>query len=66
MSMIFLEKVNILNIIIGGIEYFAVISCKLGTFLSRNDENMKQEMTIKCKLLNRMLKVGRPNSVRVA
>ena len=35
-------------------------------FLSRNDKNMKQEMTIKCKLLNRMLEIGRPISVRVA
>jgi hypothetical protein len=35
-------------------------------FLSRNDENMKQETTIKCKLLNRMLEIGRPISVRVA
>ena len=35
-------------------------------FLSRDDENMKQETKIKCKLLNRMLEVGRPISVRVA
>ena len=35
-------------------------------FLSRNDKNMKQEMTIKCKLLNRMLEIGRPISLRVA
>ena len=35
-------------------------------FLSRDDENMKQETTIKCKLLNRMLEIGRPNSVRAA
>ena len=35
-------------------------------FLSRHDENMKQETTIKCKLLNKMLDIGRPISVRVA
>jgi hypothetical protein len=35
-------------------------------FLSRNDKNMKQEMTIKCKLLNKMLEISRPISVRVA
>jgi len=35
-------------------------------FLSRDDENIKQETTIKCKLLNRMLEVGRPNSMRAA
>jgi hypothetical protein len=35
-------------------------------FLSRDDENMKQETTIKCKLLNTMLEVGRANSVRAA
>ena len=35
-------------------------------FLSRDDENMKQETTIKCKLLNKMFEVGRPSSMRVA
>ena len=35
-------------------------------FLSRDDENIKQETTIKCKLLNKMLEVGRPNSMRAA
>ena len=35
-------------------------------FLSRDDENMNQEMIIKCKLLNRMLEIGRPISVRAA
>ena len=35
-------------------------------FLSRNDQNMNQEMIIKCKLLNRMLEIGRPIFVRAA
>jgi IS5 family transposase len=35
-------------------------------FLSRDDENMKQETTIKCKLLNKMQEVGKPNSMRAA
>jgi transposase len=35
-------------------------------FLSRNDKNMNQEMIIKCKLLNRMLEIGRPISMRAA
>lgn len=33
-------------------------------FLSRDDENMSQEMTIKCQLLNRMSEIGTPISVR--
>lgn len=35
-------------------------------FLSRNDKSMNQEMIIKCKLLNRMLEIGRPISMRAA
>ena len=35
-------------------------------FLSRNDDNMKNEMTIKCQLLNKMFEIGKPISVRVA
>jgi transposase len=35
-------------------------------FLSRDDENIKQETTIKCNLLNKMFEVGRPNSMRAA
>jgi len=35
-------------------------------FLSRNDNNMKNEMTIKCQLLNKMFEIGKPISVRVA
>lgn len=35
-------------------------------FLSRNDTNMKNEMTIKCQLLNKMFQIGRPISMRVA
>ena len=35
-------------------------------FLSRNDKNMNQEMIIKCKLLNRMLEIGRPITMRAA
>lgn len=34
-------------------------------FLSRDDYNMKNEMTIKCQLLNRMFEIGKPISVRV-
>ena len=34
--------------------------------LLRNNENMNQEMIIKCRLLNRMLKIGRPISVRTS
>lgn len=35
-------------------------------FLSRDDDNMKNEMTIKCQLLNKMFEIGKPNSIRVA
>jgi transposase len=34
-------------------------------FLSREDNNMKNEMIIKCQLLNKMLEIGKPISVRV-
>ena len=35
-------------------------------FLSRGDGNMKNEMTIKCQLLNKMFEIGKPISVRIA
>ena len=35
-------------------------------FLSRGDDNMKNEMTIKCQLLNKMFEIGKPISVRIA
>jgi hypothetical protein len=35
-------------------------------FLSRDDDNMKNEMTIKCQLLNKMFEIGKPTSVRIA
>ena len=35
-------------------------------FLSRGDNNMKNEMTIKCQLLNKMFEIGKPISVRIA
>jgi hypothetical protein len=35
-------------------------------FLSRDDDNMKNEMTIKCQLLNKMFEIGKPISTRVA
>ena len=35
-------------------------------FLSRDNNNMKNEMTIKCQLLNKMFEIGRPTSVRIA
>lgn len=35
-------------------------------FLSRGDDNMKNEMTIKCQLLNKMFQIGKPFSVRIA
>ena len=35
-------------------------------FLSRDEHNMKNEMTIKCQLLNKMFEFGKPISVRVA
>ncbi len=35
-------------------------------FLSRNDDNMNNEMTIKCQLLNKMFEIGKPISIRVA
>jgi len=35
-------------------------------FLSREDNNMKNEMTIKCQLLNKMFEIGKPISVRVS
>ena len=35
-------------------------------FLSRNKDNMKNEMTIKCQLLNKMFEIGKPKSMRIA
>jgi transposase len=35
-------------------------------FLSRGDDNMKNEMTIKCQLLNKMFEIGKPIFVRIA
>ena len=35
-------------------------------FLSRDDDNMKNEMTIKCQLLNKMFEIGKPISMRIA
>ncbi len=35
-------------------------------FLSRGDDNMKNEMTIKYQLLNKMFEIGKPISVRAA
>ena len=37
-----------------------------GKFSSRNIENMQNEMTIKCQLLNKMFEVGKPDSRLVA
>lgn len=35
-------------------------------FLSRDEDNMKNEMIIKCQLLNKMFEIGKPISVRIA
>ena len=35
-------------------------------FLSREDDNMKNEMIIKCQLLNKMFEIGKPISMRIA
>jgi hypothetical protein len=35
-------------------------------FLSRDKDNMKNELTIKCQLLNKMFEIGKPISVPVA
>lgn len=35
-------------------------------FLSRDEDNMKNEIIIKCQLLNKMFEIGKPISVRVA
>ena len=35
-------------------------------FLSRGEDNMKNEMIIKCQLLNKMFEIGKPISLRVA
>lgn len=35
-------------------------------FLSRGNDNMKNEMKIKCQLLNKMFEIGKPVSVRIA
>eukprot|EP00924_Labyrinthula_sp_SR-Ha-C_P006344 snap_masked-scaffold_31-processed-gene-3.12-mRNA-1 protein AED:1.00 eAED:1.00 QI:0/0/0/0/1/1/2/0/162 len=35
-------------------------------FLSRNEDNMKNETTIKCLLLNKMLEIGKLKSMRIA
>jgi transposase len=35
-------------------------------FLSRDEDNMKNELTIKCHLLNSMFEIGRPVSVRTS
>ncbi|WP_342225206.1 hypothetical protein [Rickettsia endosymbiont of Urophora cardui] len=34
-------------------------------FLSRHDQNMTKEMSIKCHLLNKMFEIGKPISVPV-
>jgi hypothetical protein len=34
--------------------------------LSRDEHNMKNEMTIKCQLLNKMFEIGKPISIRIA
>jgi hypothetical protein len=34
-------------------------------FLSRDEDNMENEMTIKCQLLNKMFEIGKPISVRL-
>ena len=34
-------------------------------FLSRNDKNMKNELTIKCQLLNKMFEIGKPISTSI-
>jgi transposase len=33
-------------------------------FLSRDNDNMKNEITIKCQLLNKMFEIGKPTSIR--
>ena len=35
-------------------------------FLSRDEANMKNELTIKCHLLNKMFEIGRPISARIS
>ncbi|WP_342224688.1 hypothetical protein [Rickettsia endosymbiont of Urophora cardui] len=41
-------------------------SCSFGSkFLSRHDQNMTKEMSIKCHLLNKMFEIGKPISVPV-
>lgn len=35
-------------------------------FLSREDDNMKNEMIIKCQLLNKMFEIGKPIPMRIA
>ena len=35
-------------------------------FMSREENNMKNEMTIKCQLLNKMFEIGKPVSMKVA
>ncbi len=35
-------------------------------FLSRGDDNVKNEVTIKYQLLNKIFEIGKPISVRVA
>ena len=35
-------------------------------FLSRDNDNMNNKMTIKCQLLNKMFEIGKPTSVRIA
>lgn len=34
-------------------------------FLSRDEDSMENEMTIKCQLLNKMFEIGKPISVRL-
>jgi len=34
-------------------------------FLSRNDKNMKNELSIKCQLLNKMFEIGKPISTSI-
>ncbi len=46
--------------------FFRLKSSFGSKFLSRDEDNMKNEMIIKCQLLNKMFEIGKPISIRVA
>ena len=51
----------------GGVEnaFFRFKNAFGSKFLSRDEDNMENEMTINCQLLNKMFEISKPISVRL-